>query len=162
MTRPLLFACSVALLSGCVSTVDDVHHFSTRDVGTSMTMVTSSSQIIITNPDGTHCVGPPPDATTDLGFSANVSVFSGGGSDGAGGGEEELPLGGRNPNVLITRDILFQSCLAEARLGLDSEERKAHYLATMDLIGKINAQSLEGSSVEDVDQSGDQEIDLPN
>ncbi|MDX1571011.1 MAG: hypothetical protein R3200_11040, partial [Xanthomonadales bacterium] len=111
---------------------------------------------------GTICVGPPPDATADLGFAADVTVLGGGGTDSAGAGEEELPLGGRNPNVLITRDLIFQSCLAESRLGLDSDERKAHYKDLLDLLAKINAQSLEGSDVEEVGQSGDQSVVLPS
>lgn len=146
-TLPALALCG-ALLGGCVSQVDDVHHYDTRSIGSSMTLLSSSSQIIITNADGTVCVGPPPDATADLGFSAGVSVFSGGGNDSAGGAEEEIPLGGRNPNVLVTRDILFQSCLAESRLDLNADERKAHFAATLQLVQQINAQSLEGEGVE--------------
>ena len=76
--------------------------------------------------------------------------------------EEELPLGGRNPNVLVTRDIIFQSCLAEALLGLNADELKAYYQAMMELLAKVNAQSLEGSRVENTGQSGDEQFDLPD
>ncbi len=161
MIRVLSFVAAASVLSGCVTSVDDIHHFSTQQVGSSLTMVTASSQIIVTNPDGTICVGPPPDATADLGFAASVSVLSGGGTDGGSAAEEELPLGGRNPNVLVTRDILFQSCLAEARLGLSEQERKDHYKATMELLAKVNSQSLEGSEVESESESGDQQFALP-
>ncbi len=161
--KRLAFAAGVTLvMTGRATSVEDVHHFSTRQVGNSITLLTSNSQIIVINADGTICVGPPPDATTDLGFATSISVLSTGGTDGASAAEEEFPLGGRNPNVLNTRDIIFQSCLAEARLGLTAEERKQHYKDTRDLIAKINAQSLEGSEVEDVAESGDQEISLPS
>lgn len=164
--RPFaVLACVGAFVTvgGCATTVDDVHHYSTRDLGRSVTLVTASSQIIITNPDGTICVGPPPDATADLGFAANVSVLgTGGDSGGVAGGEEEIPLGGRNPNVLVTRDLMFQSCLAEVRLKLTADERKQHYAALLELIAKINADSLEGKDVENIGQSGEQVPNLPS
>jgi len=163
--RPIaMLACVGAFiaLGGCATTVEDVHHYSTRDIGQSVTLMTASSQLIITNPDGTICVGPPPDATADLGFAADVSVLgTGGDSGGVSGGEEEIPLGGRNPNVLVTRDLLFQSCLAESRLKLSADERKQHYVALLELIARVNADSLEGKDVENVGQSGDQVPNIP-
>jgi hypothetical protein len=56
-------------------------------------------------------------------------------------------------SVLVTRDLLFQSCLAESRLGLSGDERKARYQALLDPLAKINADSLEGKNVENVDES---------
>jgi len=160
--KTLYAAASLLALSqllGCTTTVDDVHHFATQNIGTSLTMVTSSSQLIITNPDGSICVGPPPDATADMGFSAGVSVFSGAGTDGASGNEEEVPLGGRTANVLVTRDMLFQSCLAEARLNLTPDERKAHHQALLDALVKINSQTLDGEERGESSQVGDETVD---
>ena len=148
-----------AMLSGCVSTVDDVHHFETKKLGESLTLIAGGAQLIVSNSDGTVCFGPPPDATTDLGMAANVSILSGGGSDSVTGGEEEIPLGGRNPNVLITRDLLFQSCLAEARFELTREERIEHFSRTLKVIQALNGQSLEGVSVESNNVEDD--VNLP-
>jgi hypothetical protein len=149
------------LLSGCLRSVRDVHHYSTQQLGPSLSMVTASSQLIVTNADGSICVGPPPDATSDLGISASVSVLGGAEQGGAAGGEEELPLGGRNPNVLVTRDLLFQSCLAEARLNLSPEERKAHHAALMQLIAGINGHTLEGVDIQTDAESASQRVTLP-
>jgi hypothetical protein len=160
--RNFLLLLMPVLGSGCATMASDVHHFSTRRIGDSLTLLTSSSQIIVTNPDGSVCVGPPPDATADMGMAASVALIGGKGGDGVGSEEEELPLGGRNPNVLVTRDLLFQSCLAESRLALSSDERKAHYQALLDLLAKINSDSLEGKNVENVDESGDQNVALPS
>ena len=163
LAKHLAASIAAVVVAGCATTVSDVHHYKTQQLGPSLSMVTSSSQIIVTNPDGSVCVGPPPDATADLGFSSNFSLLGGKGDDvGGGGGEEELPLGGRNPNVLITRDVLFQSCLAEARLGLSPDERKAHYQATMQLIATINAKTLDGNNIQSDAESANQRITVPN
>ena len=162
MRAQLIATAVVMLLTGCATSVDDVHHYSTRQLGPSLSMVTSSSQLVVTNADGSVCVGPPPDATADLGFSANVALVGGAQDGSAGGGEEELPLGGRNPNVLITRDLLFQSCLAEARLKLSPDERKAHYQNLLQVITAINAKTLDGAAIQSDAESANQRITVPN
>jgi hypothetical protein len=63
--------------------------------------------------------------------------------------------------VLLSRDLIFQSCLAEARLGLNADERRAHYQALLDLLAKVNANSLEGKNIENENESGDQNVVLP-
>ena len=76
--------------------------------------------------------------------------LSGAGTSGltSGGTDDEAYLGGRNPNVLISRDILLQSCLAETRLKLSNEERKALFSRTLDVIQAINSVPLDGASIE--------------
>ena len=108
-----------------------------------VTLIAAVAQPIVKNSDGTICYGPQPDGTI------NKSLF-GGGTNGMtlGGTDDEAYLGGRNPNVLISRDILFQSCLAETRLQLSDEERKALFSRTLDVIQAINSASLDGTSIE--------------
>ena len=50
--RNFLLLLMTVLGSGCATMTSDVHHFSTRRIGDSLTLLTSSSQIIVTNPDG--------------------------------------------------------------------------------------------------------------
>lgn len=141
---------SMALLitSGC-TTMADVYHQADNDMPQGIRLISPTAQIIVNNGDGTVCFGPPADATIDLDGSASSGTFRAGASD------DEIPLGGRNPNVLVTRDILFQACLAESRLGLSKNERKALFQNVLDLIRDINAQTLEGDSVTtDADSPG--------
>ena len=106
-------------------------------------LIAAVGQPIVRNADGTLCYGPQPDATIDIDLSGNSisgSLLS--------ATDDEKGLGGRNPNVLITRDILFQSCLAEARLKLSDVERKELFLKTLDVIQAMNSVSLDGESIE--------------
>ena len=106
-------------------------------------LIAAVGQPIVRNADGTLCYGPQPDATIDRDLSGNRtsgSLLS--------ATDDEKGLGGRNPNVLITRDILFQSCLAEARLKLSDAERKELFLKTLDVIQAMNSVSLDGESIE--------------
>lgn len=105
--------------------------------------------MVVAFEDGTKCFAPAPDAVSDTGSDFSIAlpltVTT------AGGGEaqfkDQVPLGGRNPNVLITRQILFESCLAEQRFNLSKEERLLHWQQTMQLIAAINQRSLDGLSV---------------
>ncbi|MEM9300983.1 MAG: hypothetical protein AAGE01_02670 [Pseudomonadota bacterium] len=147
---------AVSLTAGCATTIEDVHHFEDQSLQRDLTMITSSTQLIIRNPNGTVCVGPPPDAGSDLAYGASVSIVSSG-SGGGSAGDDEMSLGGRNPNVLITRDIFFQGCLAEARLELSKAERRKLFGQILDAVTKINAQSLEGAGISsDVDVGASQ------
>lgn len=141
----------VLLIAGC-TTAADVHHQADNDVPQGIRLMSSTAQIIVNNGDGTVCFGPPADATIDLDGSTSFRGFN------FGAGDNEIPLGGRNPNVLVTRDILFQACLAESRMGLSKNERKALFNQVLQTLGDINAQTLEGGNVSSDADSGSQVI----
>jgi len=144
------FSLAFVLLGGCANI--DAHHREAGSLSSELTLVGPSSQPIVRNPDGTLCYGPQPDASIDESAGGALKVLSFGDSS------DELPLGGRNPNVLVTRDILFQSCLAETRLKLDREERIKLFYKTLDVIQVINAKTLDGAAVTSDANSGSQNI----
>lgn len=51
---------------------------------------------------------------------------------------------------------------AEARLGLDADERKAHYQGLLQLIATINAKTLDGNDIQSDAESANQRITVPN
>jgi len=129
-------------LIGCAENLD-VMHQSDLNLESAVTLIAPVAQPIVKNPDGTYCYGPQPDG------AINISRSGTGINGGTGtGSDDEAYLGGRNPNVLISRDLLFQSCLAEARLKLSNEERKALFSRTLDIIQAINSESLDGEAIE--------------
>lgn len=142
---------SLVVLSGC--TEADVFHQGNRTLKSQLTLIGPSAQPIVKNDDGTICYGPQPDATIDETVAGSNSAF------GIGAADEELPLGGRNPNVLITRDILFQSCLAESRMRLTKAERMKLYYKTLDTIQAINSATLEGAYI--TNDNSNQSIAVP-
>ena len=129
-------------LIGCSENIS-VMHETDLSLESEVTLISAVGQPIVKNSDGTICYGPQPDGTIN-------KSLSGAGTSGltAGATDDEAYLGGRNPNVLISRDILFQSCLAETRLKLSNEERKALFSRTLDVIQAINSVPLDGASIE--------------
>jgi hypothetical protein len=141
MKLVLLILISLGLI-GCAENLD-VMHQSDLNLESEVTLIAPVAQPIVKNPDGTYCYGPQPDGAINI--SRSVTGINGGTVT---GGDDEAYLGGRNPNVLISRDLLFQSCLAEARLKLSNEERKALFSRTLDIIQAINSESLDGEAIE--------------
>ena len=137
----LLILISLGLI-GCAENLD-VMHQSDLNLESAVTLIAPVAQPIVKNPDGTYCYGPQPDGAINIsrsGTGINAGTVT--------GSDDEAYLGGRNPNVLISRDLLFQSCLAEARLKLSNEERKALFSRTLDIIQAINSESLDGEAIE--------------
>jgi hypothetical protein len=129
-------------LSGCAENLD-VMHQTDLNLESEVTLIAAVAQPVVKNPDGTICYGPQPDGSINIsrsGTAINDQSIS--------GSDDEAYLGGRNPNVLISRDLLFQSCLAEARLKLSNAERKALFSRTLDIIQTINSGSLDGAAIE--------------
>lgn len=149
--KPIIFMVAAVGVTGC-TTAADVFHQDDSELPTGMRLMSSTAQLVVNNGDGTLCYGPPADATIDLDGSASAKGVK------IGAGDNEIPLGGRNPNVLITRDLLFQACLAEARMGLTKAERKKLFGEVLNAITEVNAQSLEGDSVSSDSDSGSQVI----
>lgn len=130
-------------LSGCAENLS-VMHEKKVDLETDVTLIGSGALPIVKNADGTYCFGPQPDSSISLDLSADSSTSP---LSSVTDNDNESSLGGRNPNVLITRDLLFQSCLAESRLKLSKKERKELFEKTLSVIQAVNGQSMEGSSV---------------
>ena len=147
------YAALLALPAAC--TAGDVHHRAEANISSDATFLSSTAQPIIRNADGSICYGPQPDSTVDDDTSMGTQCI------GLGGSDNEIPLGGRNPNVLITRDIFFQACLAEARLNLNGAQRVDLFNRTLDLVRAVNTASLDGASVSSDSDSGDQQIYSP-
>lgn len=141
MKLVLLILISLGLI-GCAENLD-VMHQSDLNLESEVTLIAPVAQPIVKNPDGTYCYGPQPDGAINI--SRSGTGINGGTVTGV---DDEAYLGGRNPNVLISRDLLFQSCLAEARLKLSNEERKALFSRTLDIIQAINSESLDGEAIE--------------
>lgn len=137
--------------AGC-SNEADVYHQADSEIPSGIKLMSSTAQLVVNNGDGTVCYGPPADATIDLTGSASSKGLK------IGVGDDEIPLGGRNPNVLLTRDLLFQACLAEARMGLTKAERKKLFSEVLKVVTDVNAQSLEGENISSDSDSGSQVI----
>ncbi len=138
----------LALVAACSSTPGGLADRTHKDIDLEkqITLVGAGGLPIVRNDDGTFCYGPMPDAALDEGVSGGVNTI-GVSSFSGGEGQIETPLGGRNPNVLITRDIFFQTCLAESRLNMNRDERMELLHKTLEAVVKINTKSLDGDSI---------------
>lgn len=157
--KRLAVVASVFLMSACTQQDTDIHRLQIQQItGTnSVYMVGPSTQMVVQRANGDLCFGPAPDAAPERGTAFSLQLpltVSSTDSESGSTINDDLPLGGRNPNALITRDILFHACLAETRLKLSTEERRAHWKETIDAIIKINGQSLDGASIGSDDFSG--------
>lgn len=92
------------------------------------------------------CAEPMPDAAFDQEEEADwdLSFISFGGDE---KGEEESAsveagLGGRSPNVLITREILFRYCEFISNVEFTSKEKAEMFKDVLDSLVKINQVSL--------------------
>jgi len=97
-----------------------------------------------------HCRAPSPDVS--ITSSEGVS-FSGLPIGGTGGGVGEdsaqgaVTLGGRDPAVLITRELMYRACELANNLKLSEKETLKLYRDTLDAIVKISgAQTGAGSA----------------
>jgi hypothetical protein len=120
-----------------------------------ITLAGASSRYIVTNKDGSFCFGPSPDAAfTDsmganlgLGFTLIDMSKNGESSDSIDDAHIRSGLGGRNPNVLISREILFETCLLIERAKLSPSQMVELYKTTLDAIVKINQVPLDGAAI---------------
>jgi hypothetical protein len=110
-----------------------------------MTTLSSSSRALIVFDNGHICLAPPPDSAEDSGADLNIafplSVSSSTG--GAGTYEDQIPLGGRGGNALVTRDLIFETCLSEQRHDLTRQEKLDRWDRMLDAIVKINGHPLD-------------------
>ncbi|GAB55696.1 hypothetical protein GPUN_1579 [Glaciecola punicea ACAM 611] len=148
------------IISGCITTPQIGHEVSSiradpKNEG--ITLTGSSSRYIVKNKDGSFCFGPPPDAAFTDSMSGSMgglaltlfdnSTVNSSSSDALADAHQRVGLGGRNPNVLISREILFESCLLMEKANLTSAQMIDLYKITLDAIVQINAKSLDGNSI---------------
>jgi hypothetical protein len=143
---------SMLILTACSHAPQPGHELGATNPTSEMTLLGASSRIVIRNADGSLCVGPPPDAafsdskSNDLGVTL-VNVDNSETNDSVSNAHARLPLGGRNPNVLVTRDLLFEACLFSQRANLSQEQQLKLYRETLYTIQKVNNGSLDGAAV---------------
>lgn len=148
------------IISGCITTPQIGHEVSSiradpKNEG--ITLTGSSSRYIVKNKDGSFCFGPPPDAAFTDSMSGSMgglaltlfdnSSVNSSSSNALADAHQRVGLGGRNPNVLISREILFESCLLMEKANLTSAQMIDLYKTTLDAIVQINAKSLDGNSI---------------
>jgi len=108
------------------------------------------------------CAGAGIDAVASTigGSSLDVSGLIGGGEEKIGKTSEsvETGLGGRDPVVLIARELLYRTCETAMNLELNTEQYLDLYKATLAAIQSIaETHSNEGTAVEE-----EQLIELPS
>lgn len=84
------------------------------------------------------CSEPTPDTGFDQGEDGNlnVSIVHLGGSDDIGNAEtsQETELAGRTPSVLMARELFFRLCEFNRNYNMSSDQAKAMYLQTLDVV----------------------------
>jgi hypothetical protein len=150
----------LSIISGCITTPQIGHEVSSIRVdpkSEGITLAGSSSRYIVKNKDGSFCFGPPPDAAFTDSMSGSMgglaltlfdnSTVNSSSSDALSDAHQRVGLGGRNPNVLITREILFETCLLMEKANLTSAQMIDLHKITLDAIVKLNDKSLDGNSI---------------
>lgn len=146
----------IFVLTGCSAMKPQVGHevssVPPAEEGT-ITLAGASSRYIVKNKDGSFCFGPSPDAafTDSMGAGLGVTLIdlskNSGLSDSIEDAHARSGLGGRNPNVLISREILFETCLLIERAQLSPSQMVDLYKTTLDAIVKINHAPLDGAAI---------------
>ncbi len=92
-----------------------------------------------------HCRAPSPDfsVTASEGFSLSASLPTPAGGKGAGVSDDatqgSLSLGGRNPAVLITRELMYRACELANNLNLKPADTLKLYRDVMNVIVQISS-----------------------
>jgi len=160
---PLLVAlCIAAAQWGCAADRPLALDVAALDSGQIYTASAGARTLVARRPDDglTLCAEPAPDAavSTDEDLAVALTLVDlRDGADQARAGEEESSLGGRYPNVLVTRELFFRLCEFMANTPLTAEERIALFRSTLDSVNTINGAPLGTGSA--AQSSLDAEID---
>ena len=119
----------------------------------STTAAVSSTVVRAVGDNRIICAQPQPDASISESEGASVSIalakVSGDEQASEQSGENENSLGGRDPNVLITRELLFRQCEFLGNSNLTDQQKIDLYNATLSAIVTINQAALgDGTEVE--------------
>lgn len=134
---PLLLATTVG---GCAALSPAPQGKLFEREGVSMITVPSNSrETYFSDPTSRerHCRAPSPDVSITASEGVSLSALRQGVSEDASKGA--LSLGGRDPAVLITRELMYRACEASNNLNLGADESLKFYRDVMDVIAKISA-----------------------
>jgi len=143
---------TTVLLTACAGDPRSGHEITPLVQTQDISLVGASSRAVVKTKNGSYCFGPSPDAafndTMGMGFNLELLTF---GDDNTDDSFDDAHLrnnlGGRNPNVLITRELLFEACIMGDRANLTQQQMIDIYKATLGTIEKINSQSLDGAGI---------------
>jgi len=154
---PRLLAASVLLGTAACQTTQQDPIMLRVNQGTDITALTAGAgtrAILVRTDTGRPyiCDDPGPDAAlnefADAGFSFSLvkvgDTGDGQNSDSIG----EAGLGGRSPNVLITREVFYRFCEFAGNTTLTDDQRIALYQATLDAVVSINQTNLGNGSAD--------------
>lgn len=146
--RPILIACSACLLIGCSSlpSASDGRSESLIDrQGVDVVAADAGRQLTYFKDQGSQerfCHTPPPDFSRTAGSGTSVGLPTlAGGTAGIGSNlsKGSIDLGGRDPIVLISRELLYRACELATNTNADpATEREIYnkFLATLIEIAK--------------------------
>lgn len=121
-----------------------------RDGVDIVTTSSSRQMVMIKDKDSVErfCRGPEPDSSLTSSGGLSFSLPVGIGSRSIGGQEQQdsLALGGRNPAVLITREILYRACELAMNINADPEKTLAIYREFLQIAREIAATQTQAGS----------------
>jgi hypothetical protein len=93
-----------------------------------------------------------------IGISGSMTGEKAGVSDSASSGA--VALGGRSPNVLITREVMYRTCEMVMNLTLDKEEALDLYIKTLDLVKSLAQNDTNAGTSSIVGSASAQNIEM--
>ena len=142
---------AVILISGC-SSLPPTAHFSIERNGIDMVTTTSDLQSTFFKDERINerlCASRPSDVADTRSEGTSLSLSAVGLSEGVGAKDSQgaISLGGRNPEVLITREILYRACEFTLNHNTTVEQSIQVYKILLDAVVKISAsQTSTGTS----------------
>lgn len=97
-----------------------------------------------------YCFAPSPDAVREASGGLSLNLPSIAGEPSASGSNsaqiQGLSLGGRNPAILITREIMYRTCEFSNNFSLSKDEAKEFYLKNLDFLKAVLPSQVESAS----------------
>lgn len=152
-----LLPVSALLLMACSANIPQPQVVERLGLDSISTSATSSTAYIKTSSDTDRfCEGRGVDAvaTSSSGFSLSGTVAPG---ENAGIGESDssgaLGLGGRDPTVLLARELLYRACELSLNLNLGLDDTKEIYYRFLQTIETVSGNQLNaGTAVQGFEQ----------
>ena len=157
--KKVTFILSLLLLSGCVSApgsnTRNVHYQARSGVDT-LLMPAEYREVYFNGGEtgDKHCRAPGPDFTVQAsdGGSVGGSLMQGTkDSLGISSGESALTLGGRSPEVLLARELLYRACELSLNTNANSQQATDIYYRFLDAVVQLSKHQskIETSSATD-------------
>lgn len=122
----------ITSLAGCMSLPDRTQEHSVTSIGneTFVTWPAEQGHVYLSKVNGRQlaCRAPQSDSSLNRSVGGSLSAGFATGTDGISdtNSETSTNLGGRDPSVLIVREVLFRSC--ELTMNVNASEEKAEEL----------------------------------